>query len=138
MNEEIKAQWLAALRSGGYTQGRGALITRKPGHTAHCCLGVLCEIAADAGVIERSVGVRPGFLAEGSEEGVQNGILPEAVRSWAGLTSQTGLLPTEVRVESGSAFDEDGGYELYVELTELNDEAGFSFEDIADVIEEQL
>ncbi len=40
MNEIIKSQWVAALRSGQYTQGRGALRRR----SEYCCLGVLCEL----------------------------------------------------------------------------------------------
>lgn len=140
MIEEIKNQWTAALRSGEYRQGVHRLVTESMnGDKKYCCLGVLCEIAADAGVIERSVGVKPGFLAdEGSEDGVQNGILPKKVRDWAGLASPTGLLPVEVRVESASVFDEDDVFDSYVELSELNDEAGFTFDEIADVIEEQL
>ena len=41
MTPELKAQWIAALRSGEYTQGRYNLRTRE-GH--YCCLGVLCMV----------------------------------------------------------------------------------------------
>ena len=41
MTPELKAQWIAALRSGEYTQGRGAL---KTGDGGYCCLGVLCIV----------------------------------------------------------------------------------------------
>ena|ERR1044072_3312431 len=40
MNEEIKAQWLAALRSGEYQQGHSWLRTGD----SYCCLGILCEL----------------------------------------------------------------------------------------------
>ena len=40
MNKEIKTKWLAALRSGKYEQGFGALKTP----SGHCCLGVLCDV----------------------------------------------------------------------------------------------
>jgi hypothetical protein len=40
MNPEIKAKWIAALRSGEYAQGRYAL--RDGDH--FCCLGVLCDV----------------------------------------------------------------------------------------------
>jgi len=44
MNKEIKAQWLAALRSGKYKQTTGVL---RQDHTNEmCCLGVLCDILA--------------------------------------------------------------------------------------------
>ena len=40
--EELRTAWIAALRSGKYTQGRGEL---KSANNEYCCLGVLCEIA---------------------------------------------------------------------------------------------
>ena len=45
-------KWLAALRSGKYTQGKGALETKDIfGKITHCCLGVL-QIELD-GEVER-------------------------------------------------------------------------------------
>lgn len=45
MNQEIKAQWLQALRSGDYTQGVLRLrISAGDGQLRHCCLGVLCDV----------------------------------------------------------------------------------------------
>ena len=41
MNKSIKKKWLAALRSGKYKQGRGALRSK---NNEYCCLGVLCDI----------------------------------------------------------------------------------------------
>jgi hypothetical protein len=46
MNEEAKRLWVAALRSGKYDQTTGAL---RDG-VGYCCLGVLCEVAIEAGV----------------------------------------------------------------------------------------
>jgi hypothetical protein len=40
VNTEIKAKWVAALRSGEYKQIKGNLKTS----SGYCCLGVLCEI----------------------------------------------------------------------------------------------
>lgn len=40
MNEEMKAEWLNALRSGNYKQGEQKL--RDYDH--YCCLGVLCDL----------------------------------------------------------------------------------------------
>lgn len=39
MNPEIKAKWVAALRSGDYEQGRGYLH-----RGGFCCLGVACDL----------------------------------------------------------------------------------------------
>lgn len=44
MNSAVKEQWVAALKSGEFKQGRGLLKARKPDGVHHCCLGVLCEI----------------------------------------------------------------------------------------------
>lgn len=41
LNPEIKAKWLAALRSGKYEQGQSQL---RPTDTEFCCLGVLCDL----------------------------------------------------------------------------------------------
>lgn len=43
MNKKIKKQWVAALRSGKYKQGRHLLRSRDE---KYCCLGVLCDLHA--------------------------------------------------------------------------------------------
>jgi hypothetical protein len=43
MNPEVKAAWIAALRSGKYKQGRQALRVGD----FFCCLGVLCDVLND-------------------------------------------------------------------------------------------
>lgn len=48
MPKELKAKWLAALRSGKYKQATGVLCDKAGGY---CCLGVL-EMVAD-GEVER-------------------------------------------------------------------------------------
>ena len=40
MDKELKAKWVTALRSGKYSQGKGALLR----DGLYCCLGVLCEV----------------------------------------------------------------------------------------------
>lgn len=42
MNPELKAQWLAALRSGKYEQGQGML--RQPIDGTFCATGVLADL----------------------------------------------------------------------------------------------
>lgn len=42
MNEQVKAKWLSALRSGEYTQAKGKLRVED----YFCCLGVLCDLHA--------------------------------------------------------------------------------------------
>lgn len=46
MSRKLKADWLRALRSGEYEQGKGALEKQYPdGRVQNCCLGVLCRVA---------------------------------------------------------------------------------------------
>lgn len=122
MNPGIKAQWTAALRSGEFEQGKGALNR----YGKLCCLGVLCELAVKAEVIE----------AERHEHYViydgQADVPPVPVRAWAGLPvgGPHGGNPL-VTVNDGE-----------VSLAELNDgENGYdqhSFAQIADIIDAQL
>lgn len=51
MNPTVKEIWLRALRSGDYTQGRGALAYKRKsdGQWCHCPIGVLIEEARRAG-----------------------------------------------------------------------------------------
>lgn len=44
MNKQIKKKWIAALRSGQYDQGRGALCTVTEEGAKYCGLGVLYEV----------------------------------------------------------------------------------------------
>jgi hypothetical protein len=44
MNRELKQQWIDALRSGKYRQGRGAL---RSDDGEYCALGVLADISPD-------------------------------------------------------------------------------------------
>lgn len=50
MQEDIKTEWIDRLRSGKYLQGKGFLRQRELGAVKHCCLGILCEMAIEAGV----------------------------------------------------------------------------------------
>ena len=107
MKREIADKWMEALRSGEYEQLKGGLANEK--RTAHCCLGVLCELAIEDGVsmrVAQSHG-RKRF------DGLDN-VLPFVVRRWAGMATALGEF--------------DGGA-----LVSLND-AGTPFEFIADVI----
>lgn len=45
MDQELKAKWVEALRSGEYKQCKGTLFDG----VAYCCLGVLCKVAGRDG-----------------------------------------------------------------------------------------
>lgn len=70
MTPELKRQWIAALRSGDYKQGKSNLKKMTYLHSediretlVHCCLGVLCEVA---GIPSYQNGEHP-FTFEGNE-----------------------------------------------------------------------
>lgn len=45
MDQAVKTEWVKALRSGEYKQGKGRLMLKDAeGNTTFCCLGVLCNI----------------------------------------------------------------------------------------------
>jgi len=80
MNKEILKQWILALRSGDYKQGRYALCNS---YTEFCCLGVLCNISKQGAWNFNKESRDFTYLGEGS-------VLPKAVREWAGF-QDTGL-----------------------------------------------
>lgn len=134
MNEEIKRDWLAEIRSGKYQQGRGVLHNRE--EDTYCCLGVLCELAVKQGVaVKEGWNAYTGALISAySKPGAiehSTAILPEVVMEWAGLDSQNPDL-----VGSFGLVNEDER-EGTSSLGYLNDH-GKNFEEIADIIEEHL
>lgn len=88
MNDEIRARWVARLRSGDIEQvahglGRG---------DGRCCLGVLCDLAVEDSIIE------PPWTAEEDGESWleydgDREFLPLSVVEWAGLNSPNPQLP---------------------------------------------
>lgn len=119
MNPNVKAKWVQALRSGQYEQGDGWLHYEADGVHKFCCLGVLCELAVEEGVIP------PGDPNAGQpKNSVGNYIwdyddgndcyLPPGVAAWADIDN-TGRID---------------GYDL----ADMND-GGSTFTEIADVIE---
>lgn len=127
MNPEIKARWVAALRSGKYQQGRRVLRNGD----SYCCLGVLCELALEDGIVTATIDEHTSVTRyhdvdrshnEFSDEHDSTHLLSLGVRDWANL----GLNPS---VSSGGGRTHT--------LSGFNDE-GTSFADIADMIEERL
>lgn len=117
MNPIIKAKWIAALRSGRYMQGCGRLVQRGSGNlpSRYCCLGVLCELAANENVCKRT-----HFDSYGAESyDGQAGTLPISVMKWAELKY------------ANPAIGESN-------LVHENDDTLLSFPSIADLIEQHL
>lgn len=123
MNPKIKAQWIARLRDPEAKQTSEVLerVDENGNVVGQCCLGVLCQLAAEAGVVTRHPGPTEGTMAYRSEliDDCNSLTLPRVVMSWAGLPASNPDLP-------GSTS-----------LAELNDE-GVTFPEIADLIERHL
>ena len=115
MKPQIGEMWVAALRSNRFEQGKGALVNAT--RAKYCCLGVLCELA-----IQNEVPVKVRLTSDGEMAyGDGTAFPPPEVCEWAGL-----------RTESAQLHDapEDS-------LALMNDK-GFSFAEIANVIEQKV
>jgi len=113
MKQEIMKRWVDRLRSGQVKQGRNSL---RRGNGARCCLGVLCDIAVEDGVVEWKYDDEDTAWEVGA--GNNYAVLPEEVVEWAGMASDGCIA-----MPSGGAS-----------LVSLND-GGMSFAEIADRIE---
>ena len=137
MNPEVKAKWVAALRSGQYTQGtcflkRDVTVMGTTDQvTKFCCLGVLCDVAAQSGVnVAWQNREQHGYdvwyaAATDNAHDINSEKLPACVQAWAGLDSDDPRVDTLYLGKS-------------VRLSELNDKGRTDFSHIADLIEEQL
>jgi len=102
VNRERVALLVAALRSGRFAQGRGAL--KRGG--AYCCLGVACVVAQENGLPLRAenfvnavkFGDPDDFAADASWS-----ILPNSVRDWFGFVLGDPILTGEDGRHKGAA-----------------------------------
>jgi len=124
LKPEIKKLWVDALRSGEYKQGSGQLYDKTPEGERYCCLGVLCRLAQQAGL---------EFSVDYLDPELNHDYFGPDVAEWAGLdTDRLGDCNPVIDYEDS----EEGEQELH--LSELNDDVGLTFSEIADIIEEQL
>lgn len=126
MRKDVAEKWVAALRSGEYAQTVGYLQTEH----GHCCLGVLCDLhlretghgdwrPPGSGDAMKSQCYRDGLGIDGEYTP------PRSVMLWADLEEDPCL-----RVQR------PGGAVTADEIVNLNDH-GYSFAQLADLIEEQ-
>lgn len=117
---EPKQLWLTALRFGDYEQARGKLRVLRSENRAsgYCCLGVLCEVAAQSGVaLDRETEIIDGDTVEQFDRCYE--LPPTAVTRWA----------------FGTPYNSD---DIYTHLATMNDDEARSFEEIANWVEEEL
>lgn len=132
MDQEIKAQWVEALRSGEYHQGTGRLHHISGGQSLYCCLGVLCELAIKAG-IDVPTNSRRECDCDNCKENPPvdfivrydggDDFLPEIVRQWARLDAPNPAIP---------------GRPAYKDTLSWMNDNGHDFTSIANIIEENF
>lgn len=112
--------WVEALRSGKYAQTRSVLQNRK----GFCCLGVAADVANENGVkVVKAKGTDQlrGSLLSSSQLNTLN---------WLGLRTSSSLSKTIAMIDCRDLSLSESGLML------LNDGFRYSFEQIADFIEE--
>lgn len=131
MRADIKARWIAALESGDYKQGRNFLHNLTD--NSYCCLGVLCDLAVQDGIIDPPTAITSHVEGVEGETlavyGGQHATLPDKVWRWAGFGSNNPAIKIEARFpyESSSMY-----------LTEMNDLYEYTFQDISKEIKEHF
>ena len=104
MNPKIKAQWLVALRSGDYQQGKSLLHYQVLHYEDRyedrfCCLGVLCDLyAKDTGNTWESNGSVCNMHRSDQ-------LIPPQVQEWAGL-KHSNPMGLAGRNDNGATFEE--------------------------------
>lgn len=126
VNRAAVIAWVAALRSGEFTQGRGSLATFEFQAPQYCCLGVASEVAIEQGVIK--------------EYSASRGTLPTEVSDWLDIPDVGYVRPgnpviaivdVEFRLSDGSKET----CEHHIPAISANDEYDFTFGQIADCLE---
>jgi len=136
VNPEVKAKWVAALRSGDYKQATGHLrVTTGTGDNQQdgfCCLGVLCDLAVKAEVIGEPDAVTLDPVKKIYRyDGEGTMWLPAKVADWAEMPAGP---------HRDNPFVPDPrfhGEGMRQHLASLNDDK-VSFDEIADLIEQYL
>ena len=108
MDPELKAKWVAALRSGEFKQGTTLLHSTV--YDTYCCLGVLCEIS---GTKKEALTTSDRYIFGDSGD----------------YTGVTTVIPAD-------AFGIP--YSIATDLMAMNDADDKSFDEIADFIEAYL
>ena len=137
MNIEIKARWIAALRSGNYKQGHHTLHTED---NCFCALGVLCDLYAQDfdckwETQQTLMGTHSHFVTVmalphefmNGEKFYSVAVPQSPISNWAGMQANPWLYVTTKE-----------GVRTEFHMSEINDKLELTFAEIADLIEEQL
>lgn len=143
LKPEIKQQWVEALRSGEYKQGKGALRLIGKEQDSFCCLGVLCDKSNVGEWRVRENSYKAYRYYDNTERyGFGNpptGVITSALEDNAedflisNLKDPEGFMKAVRRYEPAC----EPSFRVFGCLVTMNDN-GVSFTEIADVIEQYL
>jgi hypothetical protein len=128
LSQEQFTNWLIALRSGEYNQGRILLRTenKETNTRSHCCLGVLCEVSkfkfdnTCGYYFDEVTGCRSSHAFPTPNDHTKNP-----------LVSAT----SDEQIEFAEKMKDKTGYMIdFQSLASINDSGRFTFNDIADII----
>ena len=121
MKPKIKKKWIEDLRSGKFEQGKHNL---RSVDDKYCCLGVLCDIYVREQDEDDERNNWSKYYADTDTYSVdgRTSFPSPKILEWAGLNK--GTVTLDINGEP-------------VEIIDLNDVEGYSFEQLADLIEEQ-
>lgn len=126
-NKDNVRLWVDALRSGQYKQGDGYLqLIGTPNRL--CCVGVACEVAIQNGVnlTKKDNGHSVTYMdPDGAMDRFR---MPRLVQDWLDIHESGG--------GANVVADADGHRRSDYDVISLNDSFGFTFENIADALED--
>lgn len=125
MDQRIKEIWIDRLENDDIPQTTSCLGTPEGGR---CCLGVLCDIAVEEGVIQ------PPELSASGNSLFYNGslaVLPLAVREWAGMSTDNGGFNERDNIT-------DDPDRIYTDALSYQNDCGKTFPEIAQIIREKF
>lgn len=135
-NKENIRLWVEALRSGRYLQTTGRLSEQRGAgkRWRHCCLGVACEVE---GTTKKTI-IDNTYLPQATGKialyDQSESLLPDKVIDWLGIRIPTDEF-TEISSDPVATVLHKDFKNKEVTLSELNDEHGWTFAMIADLVE---
>lgn len=131
---ENRKNWIAALRSGTFKQGKNYLCKR----SQYCCLGVVCQILKAERVMYSNNERIVTFIDKNGES--SSGSLPYGIKQQIGLRTDTGYFTASKKIKDllkdykKVEYISNDRNQEETSLATLND-AGVPFNIIADIIE---
>jgi len=129
LNTETATRWVAALRSGNYQQGSCTLRRMVGGESEWCCLGVLCDLLGD----------EFNYGWEFEMEPADNPRRPLAQWSFTNHPNTSRYVNTPPNVLAHKLYDVPfEPMSPWAPFVRMNDTLGWTFDMIADAIEEAI